>query len=155
MHTENSKILLTVIKENLSKWKDIPCLFDRNRKSSPQTHVCVLSHFSHVRLCNHIDCSWSGSSVHGILQARILEWVGCPPPGDLPNPGIKPSSHVFCIGRQVLYHQHAWILSRFSHVHFCNPTDCSLPGSSVHGILQAKILEWVPMPFTDPGDPPD
>ena len=92
MHTENSKILLTVIKENLSKWKDIPCLFDRNRKSSPQTHVCVLSHFSHVRLCNHIDCSWSGSSVHGILQARILEWVGCPPPGDLPNPGIEPRS---------------------------------------------------------------
>ena len=25
----------------------------------------------------------------------------------------------------------------------CNPTDCSLPGSSVHGILQARILEWV------------
>ena len=24
--------------------------------------------------------------------------------------------------------------------------DCSLPGSSVHGILQARILEWVPMP---------
>ena len=29
---------------------------------------------------------------------------------------------------------------------FCNPTDCRLPGSSVHGILQAKILEWVAMP---------
>ena len=27
-----------------------------------------------------------------------------------------------------------------------NPTDCSLPGSSVHGILQARILEWVAMP---------
>ena len=26
---------------------------------------------------------------------------------------------------------------------FCHPTDCSLPGSSVHGILQARILEWV------------
>ena len=30
----------------------------------------------------------------------------------------------------------------------CNPIDCSLPGSSVHGILQATILEWVPMPFS-------
>jgi len=30
-----------------------------------------------------------GSSVHGILQARILEWVACPPPGDLPDLGIK------------------------------------------------------------------
>ena len=26
---------------------------------------------------------------------------------------------------------------------FCNPIDCSLPGSFVHGILQARILEWV------------
>ena len=25
----------------------------------------------------------------------------------------------------------------------CNPMDCSLPGSSIHGILQARILEWV------------
>ena len=37
--------------------------------------VCVLSHFSHVRLCNPVDCSPPGSSVHGILQARILEWI--------------------------------------------------------------------------------
>ena len=28
----------------------------------------------------------------------------------------------------------------------CNPMDCSPPGSSVHGILQARILEWVAMP---------
>ena len=28
----------------------------------------------------------------------------------------------------------------------CNPIDCSPPGSSVHGILQARILEWVTMP---------
>ena len=31
---------------------------------------------------------------------------------------------------------------------FCDPTDCSLPGSSVHGIFQARILEWVPISFT-------
>ena len=31
---------------------------------------------------------------------------------------------------------------------FCDPMDCSLPGSSVHGILQAKILEWVAIPFS-------
>ena len=30
----------------------------------------------------------------------------------------------------------------------CNPTDHSLPGSSVHGILQARILEWVAIPFS-------
>ena len=32
------------------------------------------------------DCSPPGSSVHGILQARILEWVSRPPPGDLREP---------------------------------------------------------------------
>ena len=31
----------------------------------------------------------------------------------------------------------------------CNPMGCSLPGSSVHGILQARILEWVAMPFSE------
>ena len=30
----------------------------------------------------------------------------------------------------------------------CNPMDCSLPGSSVHGIFQARILEWVAMSFS-------
>ena len=33
-----------------------------------------------------------GSSVHGILQARILEKVASSPPGDLPDPGIEPAS---------------------------------------------------------------
>ena len=36
----------------------------------------------------------------------------------------------------------------------CDPTDCSLPGSSVHGILQARILEWVAI-SSSRGDPPD
>ena len=43
-------------------------------------------------LCNPMNCSVPGSSVHGFLQARILEWVPCPPPGDLPDPGINPGS---------------------------------------------------------------
>ena len=38
------------------------------------------------------ECSPPGSSVHGILQARIVEWVACPPPGDLPHPGIETES---------------------------------------------------------------
>ena len=39
-----------------------------------------------------MDCSPPGSSVHGILQTRIPEWTASPSPGDLPDPGIKPSS---------------------------------------------------------------
>ena len=34
-------------------------------------------------------------SVHGILQARILEWIAFPSPGDLPDPGIEPGSPTF------------------------------------------------------------
>ena len=34
-------------------------------------------------LCDPVDCSLLGSSVHGILQARILEWVAFPSSGDL------------------------------------------------------------------------
>ena len=41
-----------------------------------------------------MDCSLLSSSVHGIFQARILEWVVIPSPGDLPDPGIKPRSPV-------------------------------------------------------------
>ena len=36
----------------------------------------------------------------------------------------------------------------------CDPVDCSLPGSSVHGIFQARIQEWVALPFPDPGIEP-
>ena len=37
----------------------------------------------------------------------------------------------------------------------CDPMDCSPPGSSVHGILQARILEWVAIPFSKGMDLPD
>ena len=43
-------------------------------------------------LCYLTDCGPPGSSVHGILQARILEWGAFPPPGHLPDPGIEPVS---------------------------------------------------------------
>ena len=43
-------------------------------------------------LCNPMDCSPLGSSVHGILQARILEWVPFPSLGDLSDPAIEPVS---------------------------------------------------------------
>jgi len=54
--------------------------------------VKVLVAQSCLTLCNSMDCSPPGSSVHGILQARILERVAIPSPGDIPNPEIKPRS---------------------------------------------------------------
>ena len=43
-------------------------------------------------LCDPMDCSPPGSSVHGISQARILEWVAISSPGALPSPWIEPRS---------------------------------------------------------------
>ena len=47
-----------------------------------------------LTLCDPTDCSPPDSSVHGILQARILEWIAMPSSGDLPNPGKEPASPV-------------------------------------------------------------
>ena len=53
----------------------------------------MLSHFNSVRLfANLWTVAHQAPLSIGILQARILEWVACPPPGDLPNPGIEPRS---------------------------------------------------------------
>ena len=60
---------------------------------SESEKVQVLVTQSCLILCeSSLDCSPPGSSVHGILQGRILEWAATPPPGDLPNQGIKPTS---------------------------------------------------------------
>ena len=40
-------------------------------------------------LCDAMDCSPPDSSVHGILQARILEWIATCSSGDIPDPGIE------------------------------------------------------------------
>ena len=41
-----------------------------------------------LTLCNPVDCSPPGSSVQGIVQARILVWVAMPSSRGLPNPGL-------------------------------------------------------------------
>ena len=43
-------------------------------------------------LCKPVDHSLPGSSVHGILQARILDWFAIPSSEDLPDPGMEPES---------------------------------------------------------------
>ena len=53
--------------------------------------TCVLNCQTCLTLCNLMDCSPPGSSVYGISQARIPEWV-LSTPGDLPHPGIEPVS---------------------------------------------------------------
>ena len=55
--------------------------------------VCACVHTqSCLTLCNPMDCSPPGFSVHGISQTRILEQLPFPTPGDLPNPGVETAS---------------------------------------------------------------
>ena len=58
-----------------------------------------------LTLCDPVDCSLPGSSVHGILQARILEWVAMSSSrgSSRPRDGTH-VSYISCIGRWVLYH---------------------------------------------------
>ena len=59
-----------------------------------------------LTLCNPLDYSPPGSSVRGVLQARILEWVAMPFPRGSSQPRDRTCiSHVSCIGWWVLYHQ--------------------------------------------------
>ena len=54
-----------------------------------------------------MNCRSSGSSVHGFLQARILEWIATPPSRRSSQPRDRTcASYISCIGRQVLYHSH-------------------------------------------------
>ena len=60
---------------------------------------------SRSTLCDPMDCSLPGSSAHGILQARILEWVAMPfSKGSFPPRDGTCISGVFCLRRQILYH---------------------------------------------------
>ena len=72
----------------------------------PLLSVCTLSLQLCPTLCDPMDCSPPGSSVHRILQTRRLEWVAMPS-SRRPSRGRDrtPISYIFCIGRQVLYHQ--------------------------------------------------
>ena len=67
--------------------------------------TCVSAQ-SCLTLCNPMDCSLPGFSVHRILQARILEWVAMPSSrgSSRPRDWIY-FSYIACIGRRVLYHK--------------------------------------------------
>ena len=70
-------------------------------------HACVHAKWlqSCLTLCKPMDCSLPGSSVHEILQARILEWVVIPSSRGSSRPRDQSHvSYVSCIGRWVLHH---------------------------------------------------
>ena len=69
--------------------------------------MCAKSLQSCLTLGDSMDCIPPGSSVHGILRARILERVAISSSRRSSRPRDRTLvSHVFCVGRWVLYHQH-------------------------------------------------
>ena len=94
-----------------------------------------------------------GSSVHGIFQTRILEQFATSLSRGSSWPRDRtPISYVFCTGSKILYQEHhlgsPWtcMKERVKVVQSC-PTLCD-PKDLDHGILQARILEWVAFSFT-------
>ena len=59
----------------------------------PSVRVCLATQLC-LTLCNPLDCSLPGSSVHGIFRQEYLTGLPFPSPGDLPDPGIEPVSPV-------------------------------------------------------------
>ena len=102
-----------------------------------------------LTLCNLMDCSLPGSSVHGILQYSSLEY-GQDLAWDLPDPGIEPRSPAFQAGSLPSEPPEKFKKVKVAQLcpTLCNPMDCSPPGSTVHGILQPRILEWIAILFS-------
>ena len=160
---------VVVVVNSLSK-----SLVKNNRRSqvyfkmSTFLFLCaVLSCFSPVWLCDlrtvahqaplstGFSCLWT----EAYLPLDILEWVAMPSLGDLPNPGIEPISPGSSpFAGRFFTHWATWeaLFSPCccccsvaqSCLTLCNPMDCSLPGSSIHGIFQARVLEWVAVAFS-------
>ena len=95
-----------------------------------------------------MDYSPPGSSLHGILQARVLEWVAVPSAGDLPGPGFEPMSLT-----PPALAGGFFTTATAKSLQLCptlfDPIDGSPPGSLVPGILQARTLEWVAISFSN------
>ena len=84
---------------------------DSSKVGSPtsirETCLCMRAKLpqSCLILCDTIDCSSPGSSVHGVLQARILEWVAMPSSGKSSHPGDRTRiSCVPCIAGRLFIH---------------------------------------------------
>ena len=91
-----------------------------------------------------MDCSLPGFSVHGLFQARVLEWVAIAFSKEHSEAYVRFWNGVhFYIISSVQFISVAQSCPTLS-----DPMDCSLPGSSIHGIFQARVLEWGAIAFS-------
>ena len=118
-------------------------------------------------VCDPTDCSPPGSSVHGILQARILEWAAMPVSRG--SSQLRDRTHVTyvsCIGRWVLSHQHhlgslaytviKWLPPRASGGGQ-TPADTLDPSATASGVLTpgGSLCSHVPSAFDQGPDSGD
>ena len=87
----------------------------------------------------------------GFFRQEYWSGFPCPPPEDLPNPGIEPESLTSPALQEGSLPLAPPGKPKVKVTQSCqtvfNPMNCSPPGSSICGILQATILEWVAIPF--------
>ena len=94
---------------------------------------------SHVQLfCDPMDCSLPGSSVHGISQARILEWVTISSSRGSSWP--RDGTQVSCIGRRILYH---WATREPLVQDWCICKFKSFSKRSVHSFIRILEGSWL------------
>ena len=99
-------------------------------------------------LCDPRDYSPPGSSVHGISQERILEWVAISYSRGSSWPRDRTHiSCIFCIGRQILYHWAIWVINIIFIIKFTSTAISSHLSSvgtySVPQPLTADYRQWV------------
>ena len=96
---------MCIIKQCLSDLKYTPTIF---KLLTGLKDECVCSNIPFcLTICSPMDCSPPGSSFHGVLQERILEWVAMLSSRESFPPRNRPKvSYVSCISRQVLDHSH-------------------------------------------------
>ena len=100
---------------------------------------------------SHFPPTLSSLLLCGMQSWWIVTWQPLGPWGKLEN-----GSHVFNVAEETVKNLGPWwhryvcmyVLVAQSCLTFCDPMDCSLPGSSIRGIFQTRILEWVAISFS-------
>ena len=102
-----------------------------------ETDSCLVAKLCQT-LCVPMDYNSPGSSVHGISQARILEWVAIS--FSRGSSWFRDWTWISCIGRRILYH---WVIREAQEKSFCNLNSYFYPISGLWISVHAKSLSCV------------
>ena len=109
--------------------------------------------YSVYLLINYKECLrvWINNQMERYIGQSLGEkhGVSMPSPGTLLSPHFHMLTNLVAVPLEFygtfITEECVWSVTQLC-LTFCDPMDCSPPGSSVHGILQARMLEWVAMP---------